>query len=42
MKCPKCDCCQARGVNKVGLPNLCVNCYYGINRHKKMSKPTKK
>ena len=42
-KCPTCDCCEGKeyldkrsGKTKI---NLCVNCRYGLDGHKKMAKP---
>lgn len=42
-KCPTCDCCEGKEYQhkKADKPrlNLCPNCYFGINGHKKMAKP---
>lgn len=42
-KCPKCDCCEGKEYldkrsGKVKI-NLCNNCRFGLNGHKKMAKP---
>ena len=45
MNCPKCNDCQVDTMNekatgkKAGIANLCKNCRYGLNGHKKMAKP---
>jgi len=46
MKCPACDCCEGKEYldkrsGKIKI-NLCVNCRYGLNGHKKMAKPKPK